>query len=163
MVLPRGQAVAHFSFAVGVCSFRFFMERKRARERVRRRLRAERGRHFRQIYSRAGGLSNSRGQRGGAAEGRETETHVTDLFHFRKHLSTQRICLKISNWAPSMPSHCSVRSSSVWGLFLKLTYRYSARRGEEGVQWGVADALLLLLLQWGWPPKNKLMMCPFDT
>lgn len=128
-VVPRGQAVAHFSFAVGVCSFRFFMERKRARERVRRRLRAERGRHFRQIYSRAGRLSNNRGQRGGAAEGRETETHVTDLFHFRKHLSTQRICLKISNWAPSMPSHCSVRSSSVWGLFLKLTYRYSARRG----------------------------------
>lgn len=32
-VVPRGQAVAHFSFAVGVCSFRFFMERKRARER----------------------------------------------------------------------------------------------------------------------------------
>lgn len=63
-VVPRGQAVAHFSFAVGVCSFRFFMERKRARERVRWRLRAERGRHFRQIYSRAGRLSSSRGKRG---------------------------------------------------------------------------------------------------
>lgn len=47
----RAEAVAHFSFVVGSCSFRFFIERKR--ERVRERAR---GRHFRQIYSRAGRL-----------------------------------------------------------------------------------------------------------
>lgn len=158
-----GQAVAHFSFVVGSCSFRFFIERKRESERKHGQSKADTlGKFTLELagFSAAGG----RGGVNGRGQGRETETHVTDLFHFRKHLSTQRICLKISNWAPSMPAHCSVRSSSVWVLFLKLTNRYSARGVRRYIcTTAMAGGSSSSGCCWGWPPKNKLMMCPFDT